>query len=61
MRMKNLLCLSAAALRLTCFSPREAAVSIVNYVNHRNPNVSLLALSVLRPPSSWLLDVLTVL
>lgn len=26
--------------------PREAAVAIVNYVNHRNANVSLLALSV---------------
>lgn len=26
--------------------PREAAVAIVNYVNHRNPNVSLLALNV---------------
>lgn len=28
-------------------APREAAVSIVGYVNHRNPNVSLLALSLL--------------
>ncbi|QIX00129.1 hypothetical protein AMS68_005646 [Peltaster fructicola] len=28
-------------------APREAAVSIVSYVNHRNPNVSLLALSLL--------------
>ncbi|KAI9680854.1 MAG: hypothetical protein M1817_004294 [Caeruleum heppii] len=28
-------------------APREAAVGIVNYVNHRNPNVSLLALSLL--------------
>ncbi|KAL8946713.1 MAG: hypothetical protein Q9222_006927 [Ikaeria aurantiellina] len=28
-------------------APREAAISIVNYVNHRNPNVSLLALSLL--------------
>ncbi|KAI9729345.1 MAG: hypothetical protein M1834_006868 [Cirrosporium novae-zelandiae] len=28
-------------------SPREAAVAIVNYVNHRNPNVSNLALSLL--------------
>ncbi|KAF1351895.1 VHS domain-containing protein [Delphinella strobiligena] len=28
-------------------APREAAVSIVQYVNHRNPNVSLLALSLL--------------
>lgn len=28
-------------------APREAAVAIVNYVNHRNPNVSLLALSLL--------------
>ncbi|KAL8981050.1 MAG: hypothetical protein Q9177_005695 [Variospora cf. flavescens] len=27
-------------------APREAAISIVNYVNHRNPNVSLLALSI---------------
>ncbi|EME40332.1 hypothetical protein DOTSEDRAFT_74959 [Dothistroma septosporum NZE10] len=28
-------------------APREAAVAIVGYVNHRNPNVSLLALSLL--------------
>ncbi|GAM83306.1 hypothetical protein ANO11243_012930 [Dothideomycetidae sp. 11243] len=28
-------------------SPREAAVAIVNYINHRNQNVSLLALSLL--------------
>ena len=28
-------------------APREAAVTIVQYVNHRNPNVSLLALSLL--------------
>ncbi|KAL8796447.1 MAG: hypothetical protein Q9182_007366 [Xanthomendoza sp. 2 TL-2023] len=28
-------------------APREAAIAIVNYVNHRNPNVSLLALSLL--------------
>jgi ADP-ribosylation factor-binding protein GGA len=28
-------------------APREAAVSIVGYINHRNPNVSLLALSLL--------------
>ncbi|KAF2198980.1 VHS-domain-containing protein [Delitschia confertaspora ATCC 74209] len=28
-------------------APREAAVSIVHYVNHRNPNVSLLALNLL--------------
>ncbi|KAF2667015.1 VHS-domain-containing protein [Microthyrium microscopicum] len=28
-------------------SPREAAVTIVNYVNHRNANVSLLALNLL--------------
>lgn len=28
-------------------APREAAVTIVNYINHRNPNVSLLALSLL--------------
>jgi ADP-ribosylation factor-binding protein GGA len=28
-------------------APREAAVSIVAYINHRNPNVSLLALSLL--------------
>ncbi|KAI9052674.1 hypothetical protein LZ554_004013 [Drepanopeziza brunnea f. sp. 'monogermtubi'] len=28
-------------------APREAAVAIVNYVNHRNPNVSLLALNLL--------------
>lgn len=27
-------------------SPREAAVAIVNLINHRNPNVSLLALTV---------------
>ena len=26
--------------------PREAAIAIVNYINHRNPNVSLLALNV---------------
>ncbi|CAG8950825.1 hypothetical protein HYFRA_00003041 [Hymenoscyphus fraxineus] len=28
-------------------APREGAVAIVNYVNHRNPNVSLLALNLL--------------
>ncbi|TVY80627.1 putative ADP-ribosylation factor-binding protein [Lachnellula suecica] len=28
-------------------APREGAVAIVNYINHRNPNVSLLALSLL--------------
>ncbi|KAF2799482.1 VHS-domain-containing protein [Melanomma pulvis-pyrius CBS 109.77] len=28
-------------------APREAAVSIVHYINHRNPNVSLLALNLL--------------
>ncbi|KAI5817502.1 VHS domain-containing protein [Pyronema omphalodes] len=28
-------------------APREAAVAIVNYINHRNPNVSLLAISLL--------------
>lgn len=28
-------------------APREAAITIVGYVNHRNPNVSLLALSLL--------------
>jgi hypothetical protein len=28
-------------------APREAAVAIVHYVNHRNPNVSLLALNLL--------------
>ena len=28
-------------------APREAAVAIVNLINHRNPNVSLLALSLL--------------
>lgn len=28
-------------------APREAAVAIVGYVNHRNPNVSMLALSLL--------------
>jgi ADP-ribosylation factor-binding protein GGA len=28
-------------------APREAAVAIVNFINHRNPNVSLLALSLL--------------
>ncbi|KUJ10799.1 VHS-domain-containing protein [Mollisia scopiformis] len=28
-------------------APREAAVAIVNYINHRNPNVSLLALVLL--------------
>ena len=28
-------------------APREAAVAIVSYINHRNPNVSMLALSLL--------------
>ncbi|KAL2016880.1 hypothetical protein VTK56DRAFT_2880 [Thermocarpiscus australiensis] len=28
-------------------APREAAVAIVNYINHRNPNVSMLALNLL--------------
>ncbi|MCJ1257324.1 hypothetical protein MMC24_005149 [Lignoscripta atroalba] len=28
-------------------APREAAVAIVNYINHRNPNVSLLAIALL--------------
>lgn len=28
-------------------APREGAVAIVNYINHRNPNVSLLALNLL--------------
>ncbi|MCJ1342944.1 hypothetical protein MMC31_001133 [Peltigera leucophlebia] len=28
-------------------APREAAVAIVNYINHRNPNVSFLALTLL--------------
>ncbi|KAJ6788859.1 hypothetical protein PWT90_09941 [Aphanocladium album] len=28
-------------------APREAATAIVNYINHRNPNVALLALSLL--------------
>ncbi|KAK2628807.1 hypothetical protein QTJ16_001910 [Diplocarpon rosae] len=28
-------------------APREAAVAIANYINHRNPNVSLLALNLL--------------
>lgn len=28
------------------YRPREAAVAIVNHINHRNPNVSLLALTV---------------
>lgn len=28
-------------------APREAAMTIVNYINHRNPNVSLLALDLL--------------
>ncbi|KAG9650451.1 hypothetical protein KCU64_g9069, partial [Aureobasidium melanogenum] len=28
-------------------APREAAVAIVQYVNHRNPNVSMLALTLL--------------
>ncbi|MCJ1302906.1 hypothetical protein MMC08_005711, partial [Hypocenomyce scalaris] len=28
-------------------APREAAVAIVNYINHRNPNISLLALALL--------------
>jgi hypothetical protein len=31
---------------LTVHRPREAAVAIVNYVNHRNQNVALLALNV---------------
>lgn len=33
-------------LWLSIFRPREAAVAIVNYINHRNQNVSLLALAV---------------
>src|SRR5437764_3885687 len=28
--------------------PREAAINIVNFINHRNPNVNLLALAVCR-------------
>lgn len=32
--------------KLNSTRPREAAVAIVNYVNHRNVNVSLLALVV---------------
>ena len=28
-------------------APREAAITIVGYINHRNPNVSSLALSLL--------------
>jgi hypothetical protein len=28
-------------------APREAAMAIVGYINHRNPNVSLLALNLL--------------
>lgn len=28
------------------YRPREAAVAIVNYVNHRNTNVAMLALNV---------------
>ena len=32
--------------KLRRYRPREAAVAIVNYVNHRNPNVSMLALNV---------------
>jgi hypothetical protein len=34
------------------YSPREAAITIVNYVNHRNANVALLALNVysISPP-----------
>ena len=31
-------------------SPREAAVTIVSFINHRNPNVNLLALSVCEVP-----------
>lgn len=33
-------------IELTLGRPREAAVAIVNYVNHRNPNVAMLALNV---------------
>lgn len=28
-------------------APREAAVAIVNYINHRNPNIAMLALNLL--------------
>lgn len=31
--------------------PREAAVAIVSFINHRNPNVNLLAISVWIPSS----------
>ena len=34
--------------------PREAAITIVNYINHRNPNVSLLALNVGSRPMRWI-------
>ena len=44
--MRTALPLSINRICLTEDSPREAAVAIVNYVNHRNPNVSLLALTV---------------
>ena len=33
-------------LAYTIYRPREAAVAIVNYINQRNANVSLLALAV---------------
>ena len=32
--------------KLTAKRPREAAVAIVGHVNNRNPNISLLALTV---------------
>jgi hypothetical protein len=34
---------------LTNSRPREAAITMVNYVNHRNANVALLALNVRHP------------
>ncbi len=46
--MRGQMHLLGSMLSLTLSRPREAAVAIVNYVNHRNPNVSLLALSVRR-------------
>jgi hypothetical protein len=38
--------MAAPLEKLRRYRPREAAVAIVNYVNHRNPNVSMLALNV---------------
>jgi len=38
--------------------PREAAVTIVNYINHRNPNISLLALAVRHHRSECSIDLI---